>query len=425
VSDERRAAAPTPKTASEWCDLGRAQLGAGNAEAARSSFERALALAPHDLRAAILLADTLFFLGDTDAAANAYRAVIARVPAAGPAWLGLVSMKTLRLTPDEATQLETLHRTRTGVTEIDRIAIGFALGKVLEDTGRHADAFAAFVDANAAMRKRVPWNAKDFLARIEHMLTVFARPPASAGAPELGREVIFIVSLPRAGSTLTEQILAAHPDVEGASELSDLGAVIQEESQRRGRGFPDWIAACTPDDFSRLGRRYLERTARWRAKRPRFTDKMPNNWLYLGAALAMLPGARVIDCRRDPVETGWSCFKQLFPQGAVFSYDLADIGHYWMAYARSMARWSELFPNRIYPQVYEALLADPDARIRELLDFCGLPFAALCLDFHRSGRTVRTASAAQVREPLRRDTARTEHYGAMLDPLRAVLAGRD
>ena len=168
---------------------------------------------------------------------------------------------------------------------------------------------------------------------------------------------------------------------------------IVEESQRRGRGFPDWVAASTPEDFSRLGRRYLERTARWRATRPHFTDKMPNNWLYLGAALAMLPGARVIDCRRDPVETGWSCFKQLFP-------------------------------DRSYPQVYEALLTDPDARIRELLDFCGLPFAASCLDFHQSERTVRTASAAQVREPLRRDTARAEQYGALLDPLRAVLAER-
>jgi hypothetical protein len=152
---------------------------------------------------------------------------------------------------------------------------------------------------------------------------------------------------------------------------------------------------------------------------------MPNNWLYLGAALAMLPGAHVIDCRRDPVETGWSCFKHLFPRGAVFSYDLADIGHYWMAYRRTMARWTELFPDRIYPQVYEALLDDPEANIRELLDTCGLPFAQSCLDFHQSGRTVRTASSAQVREPLQRGTARAPRYGSLLDPLRTVLAERN
>lgn len=429
VSDESRVAgaratAPAPRTASEWCDLGRAQLASGDANAARSSLERAVALAPADLRAAILLADTLFFLGDTDAAASAYRAVIARAPGAGPAWLGLVSMKTLRLAPDESRRLETLHKTHAGASEIDRIAMGFALGKVLEDADRSAEAFAAFADANAAMRRRVPWNAADFLARIEHMLQIFANPPARSDASDLGREVIFIVSLPRAGSTLTEQILAAHPDVEGASELSDLGAVIQEESQRRGRGFPDWIGSSTPEDLSRLGQRYLERTARWRSSRPRFTDKMPNNWLYLGAALSMLPGARVIDCRRDPVETGWSCFKQLFPRGAVFSYDLADIGHYWIAYTRTMARWSELFPERIYPQVYEALLDDPEANIRKLLDASGLPFAESCLDFHRSTRTVRTASSAQVREPLQRGTARAGRYGSLLDPLRAVLAAR-
>jgi tetratricopeptide (TPR) repeat protein len=237
VGTDSATTSATPKTASEWCDLGRAQLASGDANAARNSLERAVSLAPADLRAAILLADTLFFLGDIDAAASAYRAVIARAPGAGPAWLGLVSMKTLRLGPDEAAQLETLHETHAGASEIDRIALGFALGKVLEDAGRYAEAFTAFADANAAMRRRVPWNATDFLARIDHMLQVFTQPPASVDAPDLGREVIFIVSLPRAGSTLTEQILAAHPDVEGASELSDLGAVIQEESQRRGASF--------------------------------------------------------------------------------------------------------------------------------------------------------------------------------------------
>ncbi|HEY6986276.1 MAG TPA: sulfotransferase [Rhodanobacteraceae bacterium] len=410
-----------PASVSGWSDRARAQLAAGDAQGALASISQALALAPGDLRANLLRADALFFLGDIDGAANAYRTIIAASPAVGPAWLGLVSMKTLRLAPAEAEALEKLHRTQAGAAEIDRIAIAFALGKVLEDAGRYEDAFAAFAEANAAMRRRTPWDARGFLARIDHMLGVFAQAPSFAAPLDLGSEVIFIVSLPRAGSTLTEQILAAHPDVEGASELSDLGAVIQEESQRRRIGFPDWIATANAEDFARLGRRYLERTARWRASRPRFTDKMPNNWLYLGAALAMLPGARVIDCRRDPLETGWSCFKQLFPRGAVFSYDLADIGHYGSAYARTMARWSELFPDRIHRQIYEALLADPERSIRDLLDFCGLPFDAACLDFHHASRTVRTASAAQVREPLRRDTARADRYGALLDPLRDAM----
>ena len=165
MSEERRVAGTAPAgtatltSASQWCDLGRAQLASGDAHAARASLETAVALAPDDLRAAILLADTLFFLGDTDAAVSRYRAVIARFPGAGPAWLGLVSIKTLRIAPDEAAQLEALHRTHAGASEIDRIAIGFALGKVLEDAGRYAEAFAAFAEANAAMRRRVPWDA--------------------------------------------------------------------------------------------------------------------------------------------------------------------------------------------------------------------------------------------------------------------------
>ena len=170
-----------------------------------------------------------------------------------------------------------------------------------------------------------------------------------------------------------------------------------------------------------MGRRYLERTARWRRTRPRFTDKMPGNWLYLGAALAMLPGARVIDCRRDPVETCWSCFRQLFSSGAVFSYDLDDIAIYYKAYDRAMRHFSRQYPERIRTQSYEALIADPDTEIAALLAFCGLPMHEECRRLDIGNRVVRTASAAQVRQPLRSDTARAPRYGALLDPLRRAL----
>jgi len=241
--------------------------------------------------------------------------------------------------------------------------------------------------------------------------------------PELGREVIFIVGLPRSGSTLFEQILASHPDVEGASELPDLGEVIQSESVRRGQPYPQWIAQATAEDWQRLGRDYLQRTARWRARRPRFTDKMPDNWKHAGILRAMLPGATVIDVRRDRLETAWSCFRQQFYRLPDFSADLADIAVYLRGCERAMDTWRGRDPAHVRLHRYEALLADPEAGIRALLGDCGLAFDPACLAFHQSRRSVRTASAAQVRQPLRADTARAGRYGALLDPLRAALGG--
>ncbi|MET0232018.1 MAG: sulfotransferase, partial [Rhodanobacteraceae bacterium] len=228
---------------------------------------------------------------------------------------------------------------------------------------------------------------------------------------------------PRSGSTLVEQILAAHPDVEGASELPDLEAVILEESTFRNQRFPEWVASATPADWQRMGERYLHRTRRWRESKPRFTDKMPDNWLLAGAALAMLPGARVVNVRRDAVETCWSCFKQLFGAGRHgYSYDLSDLAETWRDYDRLSTFWARRFPDRVREQSYEKLVAEPEAETRALLDFGGLAFDPACLEPHAATRSVRTASAAQVREPLHAGTARSAAYGVRLDPLRRMLA---
>jgi len=198
--------------------------------------------------------------------------------------------------------------------------------------------------------------------------------------------------------------------------------VILQESQRRGVPFPFWTEHASPADWERLGRDYLARTARWRAERPRFTDKLPDNWTMLGAARAMLPEAKFIACHRDPLETCWSCYKQLFAPGLARSaYDLGELAAYWRDYDRLARFWVERHPSHVRAQSYEALLAEPEAEIRALLDFCGLPFDENCLRFHESRRSVRTASSAQVREPLRRDTARGPRYGELLAPLRDAL----
>ena len=415
----RRACELAPDEPMPWYNLGRNLQLEGGTEAAVEALQRACALAPEFLPAQILLGDAFVHLGSFDQAAAQYRTALRLHPACGDAWRGLANIKTQPLSEHDHERLS-LQLQRSDIAETDRIAMGYALGKLCEDQARYPEAFAALAEANARLRRMAPWNAAAFHAFVDAVTAAAAELPAPLDAT-LGHEAILIVGLPRSGSTLFEQILAAHPQVEGASELADLGEVIGDESTRRGQRFPQWLPAATAQDWRRLGNDYLQRTARWRERHPRFTDKMPENWLYAGVLRAMLPGARIIDTRRDPLEAGWSCFKQQFYRLPHFSCDLADIGAYLRDCERAMTHWQQAEPSRIRTQSYEALLADPEGQIRELLAFCGLPFDARCLDYHQAARSVRTPSASQVRQPLRRDTARAAQYGALLDPLRQAL----
>lgn len=416
----RRACALAPQEPMPWYNLGRNLQLEGATEQAIEALQRACALAPDFLPASILLGDAFLHLGRFDESAAQYRAALRLHPACGDAWRGLANIKTRPLSDDDREQLSLQFR-RADIAEQDRIAIGYALGKACEDQQRYPEAFAALSESNERMRRIAPWNAVAFRGFVDKMIAASETLPEPLD-PQLGHETILIVGLPRSGSTLFEQILAAHPQVEGASELPDLDEVIRDESTRRGKPFSRWLPDATAQDWQRLGRDYLQRTARWRESRPRFTDKMPENWLYAGVLRAMLPGARILDTRRDPLETAWSCFKQQFYRSPHFSCALTDVAAYLRDCERAMSHWQRADPQRIRTQSYEALLADPESQIRELLAFCDLPFDARCLDYHLTSRSVRTASASQVLQPLRRDTARAAQYGTLLDPLRKALA---
>lgn len=414
-----RACAVDPTFAMAWFNLGRNLQQRGDSETAVDALRQAGTLEPTLLPAQILAGDALVHLGRFDEATDHYRRALRQQPSCGDAWRGLANIKTHPLGEDDIAMLETRLR-RMDVADTDRIAMGFALGKALEDHARYPEAFAALASANTRMRALSPWRADLFSQHVARMRQAATSLPAALDET-LGREVIFIVGLPRSGSTLFEQILAAHPEVAGASELGDLDAVISDESRRRQAPFLGWVTAATPDNWQRLGQDYLRRTARWRKQRPRHTDKLPENWLYTGVLAAMLPGAKIVDARRDALEAGWSCFKQQFYQLPHFACTLGDIAGYIRDYEQAMSAWHDDAPQRIRLQHYEALLAEPEGEIRALLRFCGLPFDPRCLDYHQAMRSVRTPSASQVRQPLRRDTARSALYGALLDPLRQGL----
>lgn len=416
----RRICELEPNSAAAWLMLGKALMDFAWTSESLPALERAVELDPANVQARTLYADVLVLLGRFVDARAQFLEALRRSPACGPAWWGLANIKTVRLTEAEIHQLESLLRNGAG-QERDRLAMGCVLGKAYEDHGRYPEAFAILTATNKRISERKPWDPDKFSALVDLAMAEFAKPHAQASDSSLGGEVIFIVSLPRSGSTLTEHILAAHPDVEGASELGDVSHVLQRESERRRIDFPYWAADATPEDWARLGRQYLERTARWRTRRPRSTDKMPNNWYFVGAIRAMLPGARIVNCRRDPVETCWSCFKQMFSVGNEFSYDLGYLARLWHDYDRMMRFWHTRSPADLRDQIYEDLVADPERETRALLEYCGLDFNEACLRPHEAERSVRTASAAQVREPIRRNTARTAAYGTLLDPLRKAL----
>ena len=417
-----RATTLAPEQPMPWFNLGRNRQMLGDTDGAIAALAQALARSPEFLPARILLADAYAHHGRFDDSAAQYRTALQYHPACGDAWRGLSNIKTRTLSDDDIAELRRQLK-RRDIVNTDAIAMAFALGKAEEDRGRHAEAFAATADANTRMRALSAWSAEGFRSQVQAAMRATQTLPAPID-PTLGQEAILIVGLPRSGSTLVEQILAAHPDVEGASELSDMEEILQAESKRHGMTFPHWLPRATAEDWHRLGQAYMARTRRWRERRPRFTDKMPENWQYAGLLRAMLPGAIAIETRRDPLETGWSCFRQQFYRLPHFACDLRDIGRYLTISESAMDLWRARDPARIRLQHYEALQADFETEVRALLDACGLAFDPACIEFHRAERSVRTASAAQVRQPLQRNTARAAAYGALLDPLRRALEDR-
>jgi tetratricopeptide (TPR) repeat protein len=393
----------------------------GFTDDALRAADRALALQPQSIAALLQRGRCQHALGDSAEASATFRSVLARRPDSAAAWFSLVDQKTARL---DAAELAALAQAEArGAANVDdRMLLAFALGNALEAAGQPAAAFAALARANQLARSQQSWDAAQFSRTVDAVIARHSVPVAQASVGQ-GAEVVFVVGLPRSGTTLIEQVLAAHPQVEGASELPYLHRAVSTHSHACGRPFPDWVGDATADDWQSMGQDYLRHSARWRERKPVSTDKMPSNWLLAGAALAMLPRCRVIALRRDPMETAWSCYKQLFARDAVgFAYAFDDIAAYWRDFDRLSRFFAARDPQRFRIQVYEDFVADPQAQTRQLLDFCGLPFDAACLDFQQAARSVRSASAGQVRQPLRRDTARTAAYGELLDPLRALLA---
>jgi len=366
--------------------------------------------------------------GHGDRAIDAYRRSLELEPSFGEVWWSLANLKTYRFSADDLAAMRR-QLARTDLAEDDRLHLEFAAGKALEDAGEYETSFRHYAQGNAIRHAQLHYSADDTHARVQHIRAHYTRDffAARAGAGSPARDPIFVVGLPRAGSTLIEQILSSHSQVEGTMELPEVTSITRmlrtQADADSAMPYHDALAALDVDALRALGERYLEHTRIQRkTSAPLFIDKMPNNFMHIGLIHLMLPNAKIIDARRHPLGCCFSGFKQHFARGQSFSYDLEDLGRYYRDYVALMGHFDAVLPGRVHRVVYERMVEDTEGEVRRLLDYCGLPFEESCLRFFQNARPVRTASSEQVRQPIYREGVdHWRHYAPWLVPLELAL----
>lgn len=399
----------------------------GNYEDAIAAYASVLAQHPRQPKLWTSYGHALRTTGRIPECISAYRRALSMQPTLGEAWWSLANLKTFRFSDDDVLAMRQALG-RTDLPEEERLQFEFALGKALEDAQSFEESFARYATGNELRRKVHGYDSDENSRFVRRSKRLFTREffAERAGAGAQAPDPIFIVGLPRAGSTLIEQILASHPLVEGTMELPELPKIARElaasKDQEEGV-FLKRVAALERDQLRALGERYLAETRDMRkTDAPFFIDKMPNNCMYVGLIHLILPNAVIIDARRHPLACCFSCFKQHFARGQWFTYGLEDLGRYYRDYVELMAHFDEVLPARVARVYYERLIDDTEAEIRRLLGHCRLPFHADCLRFYENERAVRTASSEQVRRPIFRDGVdQWRHYEPWLGPLETAL----
>ncbi|MGA0600322.1 sulfotransferase [Caulobacter sp. KR2-114] len=399
----------------------------GDYERAGALYEGLLRDYPSQPRIWLNYGHALRTIGRQDEAIAAYKRCIALAPGLGDAYWSLANLKVASFSGDEVQAMAAqLRRPELGAE--DRLHLLFARGKAMEDAGDAETSFASYAEGAALRRAQYPYSADETTALTRRLQATFTAQAlaARAGAGHPSTAPIFILGLPRAGSTLVEQILASHSAMEGTMELPDIGHIAYDldvEARRRAARYPAGATDLGPEALQALGQRYLDGTAVYRRLgRAHFIDKMPNNFQHVGLISLILPGAKIIDVRRHPMASCFSAFKQHFAEGHDFSYDLTDVGRYYRDYVDLMAHFDRVAPGRVHRVIYEDLVEDTEGQIRRLLDYCGLPFEPGCLTFYENDRAVRTVSSEQVRRPIFREgLEQWKRYEPWLEPLKAAL----
>jgi tetratricopeptide (TPR) repeat protein len=364
-------------------------------------------------------------VGRQDESIAAYRRALSVEPTLGEVWWSLANLKTVKFDDADMAAMQAA-LAAPGLSDEDRYHLDFALGKAFDDARDAERAFAHYAAANGRRREELDYDPAVIRSHVDKIIARFSQQfvEARKGHGHPAPDPIFILGMPRAGSTLIEQILASHSAVEGTMELPDMPAIALREGKGGGpAGWTNAVADLPAERLAELGAEFMDRTRIQRkTDKPFFIDKLPNNWLYTGLIHLILPNAKIIDARRHPMDCCFSNFRQHFAKGQAFSYDLTDMGQYYADYVRAMAHFDAVLPGRVHRVIHEELVENPEAQVRQLLDYLGLPFEEACLKFHENTRAVRTASSEQVRRPINRDgMEQWKPYEAWLGPLKEAL----
>jgi tetratricopeptide (TPR) repeat protein len=402
--------------------------GFGDYERALPLYRELLQETPDDAELHLSIAHALKTLGRTQEAVASYRSAAGVRPRYGEAYWSLANLKTYRFSDAEIARMRA-DEAAPNVRLEDKYHLCFALGKALEDAGQYAESFACYENGNALKKAECGYRPEPLERNARLQVSVCTREFFAArrgfGAPD--PSPIFIVGLPRSGSTLLEQILASHSQVEGTMELADVPRLVQDLHMRSVKGsapgYPQVLPELDAGDFRSLGENYLTVTRMYRQGKPHFIDKMPNNFRHLGLIRSMLPNAKIIDARRDPLACCFANYRQLFASGQQFTYSVDDITRYYRMYTQLMTHWNEVLPGWILRVQYEDVVEDLEGSVRRILDFCRLDFEPACVEFHKTERRIHSASSEQVRLPLNRDGIdQWRHFEPWLEPFKAALA---
>ncbi|EED32190.1 sulfotransferase [gamma proteobacterium NOR5-3] len=399
----------------------------GHYDEAIQGFDRILGELPGDAITLTSKGHALKTLGAGTEAITAYEAASNARRGGGEAWYALANLKTYSFNDAQIDRMGT--QLAGNPPLLDRIYLAFALGKAYEDREDYQRSFEHYTMGNSLKRAQLNYGSESFKREVDAQCAVVTRDFVHA-KEDLGCDAadpIFIVGMPRAGSTLLEQILATHSQVDGTRELPNILSLAQRLRRQRDEhgqtpGYPQILGHLSKESLQQLGRDFIEETRVHRGDAPFFIDKMPNNFRHVALIKLILPKAKIIDARREPMACCFSNFKQLFAEGQEFSYDLADLGHYYRQYERLMEHWDSVLPGSVHRVQHEALLEDFEGELRRLLDFLGLPFEERCLRFYENDRPVRTPSSEQVRQPLFRNSLEQwQNYAPWLGPLQSAL----
>ena len=349
---------------------------------------------------------TLRAIGRLDESIQAYKNAITTKTGFGEAYWSLANLKTYQFTTNDIEDLKELLSSKDTKMD-DYFHLLFALGKAEEDNKNYKNSIAAYIKGNTLKSKQVPWDSKKFSYECDELISFFTKEffEQYEGVGDQNSDPIFIVGLPRSGSTLIEQILSSHSLVEGTTELQNIIALSRKIANKKDTKskseYPSALSQIKKDEFKKMGEAYIQNTLDQRVTdKPYFIDKMPNNFVHIGLINLILPNAKIIDARRNPMDCCFSCYKQLFGSGQGFTYSQNRIGNYYLDYLKIMEHWDKVLPGKVHRVLYENMIEDTEKQIRQLLKYCDLEFEESCLNFYKTKRTVRTPSSEQVRQPI-------------------------